>query len=176
MRSSTRRSTSGRVLGFNRDGRRIGTSHPRCRYTDHEVALVLYLRDEGWAYKANAGDNSAPSRYDISGSADISNLADNVILINRNFDKEREALRTGMKTEQWDEKCDSLLLVDKQRANGRLLRQKLWYERRSGQFCPTASRRLFELAPQQITGLDLTAPHQMENLWTDEAWAKEYGE
>lgn len=140
--------------------------------TSAHVHLVAHLRKN----QANAGDNSAPSRYDISGSADISNLADNVILINRNFDKEREALRTGMKTEQWDEKCDSLLLVDKQRANGRLLRQKLWYERRSGQFCPTASRRLFELAPQQITGIDLVASHQQENLWTDEAWKKEYGE
>lgn len=38
-------------MTFNRAGRRIGESHANCRYTDHEVSLVLQLRGEGVAYR-----------------------------------------------------------------------------------------------------------------------------
>lgn len=139
--------------------------------TGAHVHLVAHLRKN----RDSLQEDTLPTRYDISGSADISNLADNVVLINRNFKKEKAALDMGCRTEQWDQKADTVLFLDKQRKSGRMAQQKLWYEKVSGQFCISPERLLSELAPREITGLDLSRPHQMENLWTDEAFAKEYG-
>lgn len=41
-----------RVVKVNEHGRRIGEDHPRARLTDHDVELMLQLRQrEGWSWK-----------------------------------------------------------------------------------------------------------------------------
>lgn len=39
-----------RMLAVNERGLRIGESHPRAVLTDHEVGLLMELRDEGHSY------------------------------------------------------------------------------------------------------------------------------
>lgn len=38
-----------RMVAVNENGQRIGESHPRAVLTDHEVTLLLELRDEGYS-------------------------------------------------------------------------------------------------------------------------------
>lgn len=40
-----------RIVALNERGRRIGETHPRARWTDADVELVLALRDEGLSYR-----------------------------------------------------------------------------------------------------------------------------
>lgn len=51
-----------RMLAVNERGLRIGESHPRAVLTDHEVGLLLELRDEGFSYAWLAG------KFDVSKS------------------------------------------------------------------------------------------------------------
>lgn len=41
----------GKYVIVNEHGRRIGESHPRARLTDHEVALIAELAEDGMSYK-----------------------------------------------------------------------------------------------------------------------------
>lgn len=40
-----------KLIGVNGRGNRIGEDHPCARLTDHEVALLLEMREQGWGYK-----------------------------------------------------------------------------------------------------------------------------
>jgi hypothetical protein len=40
-----------RLVSVNEKGRRIGEDHPRARFTDHDVELLLRLREEGVSYQ-----------------------------------------------------------------------------------------------------------------------------
>lgn len=42
------------MIGTNEYGYRVGQSHHNARLTDHEVDILLALRDEGWTYEALA--------------------------------------------------------------------------------------------------------------------------
>ena len=129
--------------------------------TGAHVHLVAHLR------KANAADHDEeklPDRYSISGSADISNLADNVVIVFRNFPKEKKAVELKTKNAGWDRAPDTVLLLDKQRKTGAVAKQKLWYEKSSGQFCLSPERQLMELMPQSLSGIDLSKSHQAEAL------------
>ena len=125
------------------------------------IHLVAHLRK----LNSNQTANELPDRYSISGSADISNLADNVVIIFRNYKKEKEAQDMKTKNAGWDQDADTVLLLDKQRKNGRLAKQKLWYERGSSQFCLSPERQLMELMPRSISGIDTTRSHQAEALY-----------
>lgn len=39
---------------INELGRRIGDSHPRAKFTDHEIEQMRWLRDQGWTCRAIA--------------------------------------------------------------------------------------------------------------------------
>jgi hypothetical protein len=39
-----------KTVAVNEAGLRIGEDHQRARLTDHEIELLLALRDEGWGY------------------------------------------------------------------------------------------------------------------------------
>lgn len=38
------------VVGCNESGKRVGEDHPNAKLTDHEVDLILEMRDEGFSY------------------------------------------------------------------------------------------------------------------------------
>lgn len=128
--------------------------------TGVHVHLVAHLR------KANADhdEEKLPDRYSISGAADISNLADNVVIVFRNFPKEKKAVELKTKNAGWDQAPDTVLLLDKQRKTGAVAKQKLWYEKSSGQFCLSPERQLMELMPKNLSGADLTRSHQADAL------------
>lgn len=51
-----------KLVALNENGRRIGESHPRAKLLDHEVELLLALRDEGMSYSKLA------EKFDMSKS------------------------------------------------------------------------------------------------------------
>lgn len=55
MKANTQKST-------NRRGRLIGQDHPRARYTDGEVSMVLALADQGWRVSSIVAKLEMPRR------------------------------------------------------------------------------------------------------------------
>lgn len=86
--------------------------------TIHLVAHTRKLSDEG----------KKPTKYDISGSGDITNLVDNALLFWRNKPKEADA-RAGIG--KLTSEPDALLLCCKQRENGDEPEFALWYHHAS---------------------------------------------
>lgn len=128
--------------------------------TGAHIHLVAHLRKP-----ANGqGQNAKPSRFDISGSSDISNLADNVALLRRNREKEQQIVDGGFRNDQWDSEPDVLLTVDKQRATGDSSMTPLWYDKPSGQFCISSARYLQDYMPSGMSGIDTTKPHQLDAI------------
>lgn len=112
--------------------------------TGSRIHLVAHTRKP-----AVGASQTKLSRYDIAGNSDITNLADNVVLVRRNFDKEREAIETPelRNSVEWDSDPDTLLVVDKQRETGELVQVRLWYDKISGRFCKDQSRKVEDLVP-----------------------------
>lgn len=88
------------------------------------IHLVVHL-------KKGDGDERMPTRMDISGTAAISDLVDNVILVWRNKKKERDR-DAGKVVHDLDP--DAVLIVDKQRNGEWEGRVKLWFEQNSLRF------------------------------------------
>lgn len=78
--------------------------------------------------KKLADESKRPSKYDIAGTGDITNLVDNVLLFWRN--KPKEAERRAYST-KLDHEPDAILSCCKQRELGEEPEFSLWYERDS---------------------------------------------
>lgn len=72
-----------------------------------------------------------PTRYDMKGCAEISDLVDNVVLVWRNKRKERQ--RDAGETVAESE-ADAILIVDKSRNCNWEGRTKLWFNRNTLRF------------------------------------------
>jgi len=80
-----------------------------------------------------------PSKYDISGSGDLSNLVQNVVCVWRNAGKEEALFEARQFPEgheerekaetAWYGKEDTLLVVQKQRKTGREGHKRLWFDK-----------------------------------------------
>lgn len=88
------------------------------------IHLVVHL-------KKGDGDERMPTRMDISGTAAISDLVDNVLLVWRNKKKERDR-DAGRQVDE--SHPDALLICDKNRNGDWEGRVKLWYDRASLRF------------------------------------------
>lgn len=88
------------------------------------IHLVVHL-------KKGEGDERMPTRMDISGTAAISDLVDNVLLVWRNKKKERQR-DSGQAVD--DSHPDAMLVCDKQRNGDWEGRVRLWYDRSSMRF------------------------------------------
>ena len=88
------------------------------------IHLVVHL-------KKGDGDERMPTRMDISGTAAVSDLVDNVLLVWRNKAKER-ANDAGKPVDPADP--DSMLICDKSRNGEWEGRVKLWYSKDSLKF------------------------------------------
>lgn len=99
------------------------------------IHLVVHL-------KKGDGDERMPTRMDISGTAAISDLVDNVILVWRNKKKERDAAG-GKAVHEIDP--DAVLICDKQRNGEWEGRVKLWYDK--------DTLRFFDQQPHARRGL-----------------------
>jgi twinkle protein len=82
--------------------------------------------------KPDEDSHRMPTRYDLKGASEISDLADNVVIVWRNKKKERD-IEQGKEVD-----CmvpDAILLVDKQRnGDGWEGRVKLWFDPLSGRY------------------------------------------
>lgn len=83
------------------------------------VHLVAHARKSQSRYQ----QSDAPTKDDVKGNSDITNMADNILILYRNKKKELlpEAEKVG--------KPDAILICDKQRNNGWEGRMKLWYDK-----------------------------------------------
>lgn len=88
------------------------------------IHLVVHL-------KKGDGDERMPTRMDISGTAAISDLVDNVLLVWRNKAKER-AVASGKEPDE--STPDAMLICDKQRNGDWEGRIKLWFDQPSMRF------------------------------------------
>jgi twinkle protein len=95
------------------------------------IHLVVHL-------KKGEGDERMPTRMDISGTAAISDLVDNVLLVWRNKKKERDS-DAGKAVSDADP--DAVLICDKQRNGDWEGRVKLWYDRPTLRFSDNPARR-----------------------------------
>ena len=84
-----------------------------------------------------------PSKYDISGSAALANLPHNIVCVWRNKGKEdalfeAQFMPSGEEKEafvqQWTNREDTLLIVQKQRKTGEEGEKRLWFETASCRF------------------------------------------
>lgn len=100
------------------------------------VHLVCHMR------KGN-DENTRPGKFDIRGAAEISDLADNVLVVYRNKPKEdaqkkRESGQMLSRAEEAElSKPDTILRVDKNRANGEEASFGLWFHQGAMQFLAT---------------------------------------
>ncbi len=94
---------------------------------DVHVHIVHHLR------KGNDIDG-VPDRWALKGAGEISDLADNVILVHRNRRKEQAIARGDEDVDH--EEYDALLIVDKQRHGDFCGRFALWFDKPSGQYVP----------------------------------------
>jgi twinkle protein len=94
------------------------------------IHLVVHL-------KKGDGDERMPTRMDISGTAAISDLVDNVLLVWRNKRKERQR-ESGKQIN--DDDPDSVLICDKNRNGEWEGRIKLWFDRDSLKFTDRARK------------------------------------
>jgi twinkle protein len=110
------------------------------KHLDIHIHLVVHLRK---------GENGTRrGMHDIRGASQISDLADNVLILVRDVEKERILEEGSFKPEaMWDEtfaklhakaklRPDAVLQIEKQRATGSLGDVKLDFHHRSGQFIP----------------------------------------
>lgn len=60
--------TTTKLVAVNEHGRRIGETHPGAKVSDHEVELILKLRDAKWGYRriAKAMEMSRETVRDIA--------------------------------------------------------------------------------------------------------------
>lgn len=97
------------------------------------VHLVCHMR------KGN-DENTRPGKFDIRGAAEISDLADNVLVVYRNKPKEdaQKKRMSGQLLNRVEEatlmQADTILRVDKNRANGEEESFGLWYHQGAMQF------------------------------------------
>ena len=81
------------------------------------------------AHNSKPQRGERPSRYNIKGSGSVSDLADNVLIMWRNFEKE-DKLAEGLpraETAELDQEPDAKLIIDKQRLTGKRGFIKLWH-------------------------------------------------
>lgn len=102
------------------------------RHSVH-VHLVCHMRK-------GSDENRKPGKFDIRGAAEISDLADNVLVLHRNKEKEAASLKRSngraLTRDEEDElkKPDATLRVDKNRAGGTEGIVPLWYHYGAMQF------------------------------------------
>lgn len=111
--------------------------------------LVVHLR------KGEPGRGGRRGMHDIRGASQISDLADNVLILERNTQRERVLAEASVTPEsQWSPalvklhaQClrepDAVLQVEKQRATGWIGDINLDYHARSGQFIPQGQMQAF---------------------------------
>lgn len=96
--------------------------------TNSHIHLVAHCRKP-----PSTGETLPPTRYDIRGTASISDQASNVVLVWANKAK-KTALERNPNDEEWIAKPDALVIVDKQRHNPFEGKLQLWFDDRSLRF------------------------------------------
>jgi twinkle protein len=105
------------------------------KHTDLHIHLVTHMRKP-----ERNGRRVEASKYDVRGASQITDLADNVILLTRNHEKEDARFSQERGYELSDDqqaalgRPDAFLRVDKQRATGCQRRYGLWYDHGSRLF------------------------------------------
>lgn len=98
---------------------------------DHHVHVILVH------HLNKSNDENPRSKSSVKGSGGITDMANNVIIWWRNVKKERTIEEQAIEGEVDPavlNKCDAMMIVDKQRETGDTPRIKLWFDKNSRQF------------------------------------------
>jgi len=95
-------------------------------------------------------ESRVPNKFDLRGAGEITDLADNVLIVWRNKPKEAK-LRNGKATEEDLQKLDALLRVDKQRNGEWEGMVALWHHADSMQYVPDDRTQAMPLIMEDIT-------------------------
>jgi twinkle protein len=107
------------------------------------IHLVAHMRKPEGSRRALEA-----SKFDIRGASQITDLADNVLLLTRNYQKEKALAdeQAGVVLDDQErqllDECDAFLRVDKQRHNGDHRTYGLWYDKNSLSFVPSEGQRI----------------------------------
>lgn len=104
--------------------------------TDLHIHLVAHCRKP-----QSGGEDKPPTKYDLRGSAAISDQCSNVITVWANKGK-REALDRNPHDEEAKAKPDALISVEKQRNGSWEGRVQLWFDETSMRFCDDRGTRV----------------------------------
>lgn len=112
------------------------------------VHLVHHVRKSG-------SESDAIDKFSVRGTSAITDLADNVLLLQRNFDKIKRIEKGILTAEDEAGEPDSFLRIAKQR-NGDVQNAliKLWYHPDAACFCTDGSGVLPVLCPDWVAGCD----------------------
>ena len=111
--------------------------------TGCHVHLIHHTR------KGNS-DRDAIDKNSLRGSSSIADQVDNIVLIQRNLDKEKKAGDNNLTEEEDLTQMDVLLNVVKQRNGDWTGGIPLWFDRASTAYCQTAQRILPDLCPREL--------------------------
>ena len=102
-----------------------------CRVAQ-ETGLHIHL--VAHARKPQTGEERPPTKYDVRGSAAITDQCDNVLMVWQNKRK-REELAINPNDEEWLSKPDALVSVEKQRNGAWEGKMQFWFDETSLRFC-----------------------------------------
>lgn len=111
--------------------------------TGCHVHLIHHTR------KGNS-DRDAIDKNSLRGSSSIADQVDNIVLIQRNLDKEKKAGDNNLTEEEDLTQMDVLLNVVKQRNGDWTGGIPLWFDRASTAYCQTSQRILPDLCPREL--------------------------
>ncbi len=114
------------------------------------IHLVAHVRK-------GSNESDAIDKFSVRGASAITDLADNVMLIQRNFDKLRKLERGMLSPEEDKQEPDSYLRLAKQR-NGDCQSAliKLWFDTNAACFCKEIGGQLPVLCPDWVADSDQT--------------------
>lgn len=113
--------------------------------TNCHIHLVAHLR------KRDRQVVGLPTKFDIAGTSNVANLADNIVLVARNPKKEAAVNGDEAPNEAFDQaNPDVFIKLDKCRRTGISRTVQCWYEPQSMQFCPKPGRWLMTLLPTEM--------------------------
>ena len=121
-----------------REGRLAGEVDFMRRLVETARVEGIHVHLVAHARKPDASTRAAPSKFDIAGSANLTNLASNVVIVSKN----RRKLEDKDPTPEVEAEPDLFLSVEKQRNGAHEEKYGLWFDSRSLQFVSAAGTRM----------------------------------
>jgi twinkle protein len=121
-----------------REGRMAGEVDFMRRLVETARVEGIHVHLVAHARKPDTSSRSKPTKFDIAGSANLTNLASNVVIVSKNQTK----LNDKSPTPEVEAEPDLFLSVEKQRNGAHEEKYGLWFEPRSLQFVSRQGKKM----------------------------------